>query len=283
MSAFRFIVTGDSRGKDFGINEMTFRRILENIKGLEKQPDFILFLGDMVNGEDNLEDELREWRDIAREYYPVTMYYPSIGNHENNEAIFNKVFNYLPNRQLRGYGRTVYAFDYFNSRFIILNSIRKNRNGNYVIDNVQLMWLEGLLKDNTITHKFVAFHVPAFPTGHHYGGSLDSDIAARNRLWAIINKYKTTAVFSGHEHNYSRRIIDSSFSSYGYNFRNKVYQIISGGAGAPLSGRRKDVKNVIIGPIPEYHYIVVDVENNKINFNSYDLNGKVIDHFSIIK
>jgi hypothetical protein len=244
---FRFIVMGDSRGKSFGINEFTFRSLLESTKHLSPQPNFLLFLGDMVMGGAKLDRELKSWKSIVCDYYHINQIVPSIGNHEDNETIFSNEFNYLPNEQLPGYHRTAYCFDYCNARFIILNSVRRNAKNNYVIDINQVIWLENLLKNNRQVHSFVAFHVPAYPTGHHYGESLDSVPDMRDALWPIIDKYNVTAVLAAHEHNYSHRIIDNSFSCGSYTFKNQIHQIITGGAGAPLNSRVKDLKKLLKG------------------------------------
>lgn len=274
---------GDSRGKkSSGINEPIFHTLLKSIKRLSVQPDFILFLGDMVSGGSRLSKQLESWKGIISDYYSINLVVPSIGNHEGNETIFSDAFNYLPNEQLSGYQRTVYYFDYLNTRVIVLNSVRTFKD-NYIINYEELIWLENLLKTNKKTHCFVAFHVPPYPTGHHYGKALDSIPEMRNALWSIIDKYNVTAVIAAHEHNYSHRIIDSSFSIRGYYLYNQIHQIITGGAGAPLNSKFKDSKGVIAGPIGVNHFVVADITNNSVIFNAYDIKDNLLDSFRIHK
>lgn len=282
-TSFRFIVMGDSRGSSTVVNETILRTLLNNINGLSVQPNFILFNGDMVYGSGNVESELTIWKDIVDDYYPITMYYPSIGNHEDNENAFSNSFNYLPSEQLQGYQRTAYYFDYDNSRFIILNSNRIDMQYHYVIDDYQLNWLENLLNNNGKTHNFVMFHVPAFPIGHHYGESLDANITQRNKLWSILDKYNVTAAFTAHEHNYNRRLVNSMFDNGGYKFVNQVNQITSGSAGAPLDASVYDSKNVIAGPFGVYHYVVVDVKDQMAIFDVYDRYNNRIDYLIVDK
>lgn len=278
---FRFVVMGDSRGAESGINETTLRTLLKKVKKSSPQPTFILFSGDQVYGGPNVGTELAKWKAVVDDYYSIKRYYPSLGNHENDETIFSKAFKTLPNNQLPGYQRTAYYFNYGNARFIVLNSNRKDANGKYIISSSQRNWLESLLKNSSKTHNFVMFHVPAYPIGAHLGASLDGNPAERDALWDIIDKYNVTAIFVGHEHNYNRRLVDSSFNDNGYTFTNKIYQLTLGGAGAPLNSSAKNMKGVVVGPKAVYHYMIVDIAGSLASFKIYDINNNKIDSFSV--
>lgn len=274
-STYSFVVMGDSRGDSSGVNERVMGTLMNNIGELPNQPRFILFCGDMAHGNSSdLPRELERWKRLMGNY----TYFPAIGNHERNDTVFSNAFRHLPNEQLSGYQRTAYYFDYGNARFIVLNSNNRDSSGAYVIDAKQRQWLEGLLRNNRNTHAFVMFHVPAYPIGRHYGSSLDANPRERDALWAVLNKYNVTAVLVSHEHNYNRRLIDSSFSS---SFNNEIYQITSGGAGAPLSSTAMDTKNVSVGPLAVYHYVAVDVNGKRVSFNVYDINNRLIDSFTV--
>lgn len=278
---FRFVVMGDSRGATDGINETTLRALLQRVKDFPAQPKFILFSGDQVEGGHNLDTELANWKAVVGDYYPINKYYPSLGNHEKDESVFSDAFDYLPNEQLPGYKRTAYYFDYGNARFIVMNSERKDENGKYVISFTQRAWLEGLLKNSRKTHNFVMFHAPPYPIGAHVGNSLDGNPAERDALWDVLDKYNVTAVFVGHEHNYNRRLVDSSFSTESHAFNNKIYQLTLGGAGAPLNSSAVSTKGVIVGPLAVYHYMVVDISGSLALFKVYDENNNELDSFSV--
>lgn len=296
-SNFRFILFGDSRGYYKGVNKVVFEKILKAINRLPKQPMFFLFCGDMSNIDtsdyEKNKEALEEWKEIVQKYYPINKFYNCIGNHERNEDAFNDVFNYLPDGQLEGYGRTVYYIDYGDSRFIILNSNRKNKNyykyipdegsiinNGYVIDEKQRNWLEDVLKSSDKKNNFVMFHAPAFPVSRHFGYSLDQDPIERYLFWRILDKYNVTAVFSGHEHLYSRREINGAFN---ITFENNILQIISGGAGANLFGYVRDTRNNIMGPVGIFHYAVVDVNDCIISFKVFDIDNNLIDAFKLKK
>ncbi len=279
-TSFRFIVMGDSRGSSSGINETAMRNLLSKVKNLSTQPAFILFTGDQVYGGSNVENELIQWKNVVDDYYPINMYYPSLGNHENNETIFSRVFDYLPNEQLSGYQRSAYYFDYGNARFITVNSNRKDANGKYIITSAQRTWVENLIKNSGKTHHFVQFHVPAYPIGAHYGNSLDGNPAERDAFWDMLDNNNVTAVFVGHEHNYNRRQINSTFNGNGKTFERSIYQLTLGGAGAPLTTSNKDSRNVNVGPIGKFHYMVVDVADGNVTYKVYDDSNNQIDSFT---
>lgn len=282
-TSFRFVVMGDSRGSTDGVNSTTLRSLMQKVKGLPTQPAFVLFTGDQVQGGSNLSTELTDWKAIVDDYYPINQYYPSLGNHEHDETIFSNAFSYLPSGQLSGYQRTAYYFDYGNARFITLNSDRTDANGKYIIDANQRAWLESILQNNGKTHNFVQFHVPAYPIGAHYGSSLDANPAQRDAVWDILDKYNVTAVLVGHEHNYNRRQINSTFNGNGYTFDNSIYQLTIGGGGAPLSSTNSDSRNVIVGPKANYHYMVVDIADGTATFTVYDINNNQLDSFSVTR
>lgn len=288
---FRFIVFGDSRDYYKGINKAVFEQILKAINRFAIQPVFFLFSGDMANVDSSSYDPnreaLEEWKEIVKQYYPINIFYNCIGNHERNEEAYNDAFDYLPDGHLPGYGRTVYYIDYGNSRFIILNSNRENKNyykyipdegsiknKGYYIDEKQRNWLEDKLKSSDKKYNFVMFHAPAFPVSHHFGKSLDQDPIERYLFWRILDKYNVTAVFNGHEHLYSRREINCAFNT---TFKNDILQIISGGAGANIYGYVRDTRNNFTGPLGIFHYAVVDVYDYILSFKVFDIDNNLID------
>jgi 3',5'-cyclic AMP phosphodiesterase CpdA len=172
------------------------------------------------------------------------------------------------------YAENVYYFDYGNTRVIAFNtnywwcSHPEDFGGNlegYVMDN-QLAWIKDVLDaasdDGAIEHIFMFAHEPAFPNGGHlhdaqwynggessgnedyYGNPLNRThvIERRDALWeAISQDGKVVAVFFGDEHNYNRMSVDDETPVYldgstNPNFTNPVWQIITGGAGAPFYG-----------------------------------------------
>jgi hypothetical protein len=154
---------------------------------------------------------------------------------------------------------------------------------NHRISDAQLNWVKANHADG-ITNQIYFVHEPAYPTGAHVGSSLDTDKLQRDKFWQIVDSSVNPIIFCGHEHDYTRRHIDSSFNEtvngQTFQFGRSVYQVTVGTFGAPVYSEYSDKKNVDIPPIPVYHYAIVDINQGKIHVTVYDLDGKIIDQFN---
>lgn len=279
-ASFRFVVMGDSRGSTKGVNESVLRTIMRKVKKLSPQPKFVFFVGDMVGGGLRVAHQLDFWKDIMDDYYPIEAIYPVIGNHEGNESVFSKEFTYLPDETIKGYGRTVYRLNYGNADFFVLNSNRKHE-----ITAAERNWLDMVLKHGKKHLHFVFFHEPAYPTGSHFGSSLDHNRLARDKFWTVLDANNITLAFVGHEHDYARRHIDSAMNETvngtRFSYKHKIYQITNGSAGAPPTSRYKSKTGVDVPPKAVYNYSVVDVSGGKVSLKVYDIKDRLIDKFVV--
>lgn len=205
------------------------------------------------------------------------------------------------------YKETVYSFDWGNSHFIFINTdywivfpkrsfwgkqkkiIKLYKNGNLpgIIMENQLKWIEKDLKRAKACgakHIFVFGHQPIFPITHDEEDAIEYNPNAtkeakeyvkkrRKQLWELFDKYGVKAAFFGHEHNYSRTLI------------NNTWQIITGGAGAPLRGRNNKVHYPWLNGLKKfkkcYHYCIVTVDKDKVELSVFGIiNGRfqLIDH-----
>lgn len=286
--SLRFVVMADCRGSDKGINEKAVVKTLENVKKLTPQPLFAVMPGDLVEGAKSHSEtkaQLQYFKDTITKYYPANFFYPGFGNHEakagsEGEQAFEEVFSEIKADFLEGYHKTVYYFDNNNARFYMLNPNHPGED--HMISDTQQNWIKSNT-DTTKKYNFYFIHEPAYPTGSHVGSSLDANKLQRDKLWQIIDSSENPMVFCGHEHNYTRRHINSDFNEtvdgQAFEFNKLVYQVTTGTFGAPIYTDYTDKKNVDVPPIPEYHFAVVDVNNNKVSVTVYNLDGKVIDSF----
>ncbi len=287
----RFVVFVDTRGSSGeAINEDSLIQILKEIQNLIPQPEYIILPGDLVRGSskiDKLESQLVLFKELFSSYFPIEMLLPTVGNHEvgsdpeddQREKVFAEVFSeFKPDEELDGYNRTAYYVDLGNIRFIVLNSYHYGESNK--ITGRQFEWFKKVA-EAPIDHKFVFLHSSPYPTGAHIGSSLDENLELRDRFWEVIDKNNVDIVFAGHEHNYSRRIIDSSFDYGDYHFERSINQIITGSAGAKLNDTYSDSKGVVVPPIPIYHYMVVDVQGKIVNATAFSIDGDVIDEFTL--
>jgi hypothetical protein len=206
-----FLVFGDSKGSIY------FPDVLKRADAL--QPDFCITTADLVNvgagetGKINYEllDEKGGW--FMRKY-PM---WPTVGNHEEaggDDGVENFT-NFF------GMKKAMYSFEYGNAKFIALPWPKINE------DSKKLRWLKKELKKAKGKHVFIFKHRPNYTVGMKLYDDVEG---AESETTKLYDKYKVTAVFSGHDHIYYRTK------------RNAVNYIISAGAGAyiyPLN-REKD-------------------------------------------
>lgn len=288
----RFLVFGDSKGKENGVNEKVLYGILKQTKKQVPLPDYIIHLGDLTAGSANIDKLRRMLEGFKNKFTDMSIksaILPVFGNHEegenpknnSSEIVFGEVFKeYLPDVKVEGYNRTVYFKDADNIRIIVLNSCHCGEENR--ISGEQLKWFKNALTF-TKDFKIVFVHIPPYPTGAHLGTSMDLYPEMRCEFWSIIDESDVDIVFSGHEHNYSRRVINESLSEKKYKFQNQIFQIISGGGGEKLRDKYKSKVGVVVPPIAKYHFIVIDILNKKLMLKAYDLKGNIIDEFEINK
>ena len=148
--------------------------------------DFVIMLGDNIYGGSSPKDfEMK----FEVPYKPLldagVKFYASLGNHDNPNERFYKLFNMS--------GTNYYSFKKGNVRFFVLDS-------NYM-DSKQLAWLEKQLQDaGDKDWKICYFHHPLYSSGKTHGSSIE----LRSLIEPMFIKYGVDAVFSGHDHVYER-------------------------------------------------------------------------------
>lgn len=259
---FRFAVIGDTRANnEDGINIEIMKIILEKIKS--EKVDFIVVAGDLITGSAKSRahmDRLKKWKSIIEKYQ--VPFYIAIGNHEIeselSENILRLVFE-MPGNGPAGLKELVYSFDHKDTHFIALDT--DVFNNSHRIGGQQLEWLKEDLEKNKEKQIFVFGHEPAYPSHGHVGSSLDKYASDRDELWGVFKEYNVRVYFCGHEHLYNRAVHDG------------IYQIITGGGGAPLSAPEKG---------GFYHFVIVDVKSEgAIYVTVKDAGGSIRDNFNI--
>ncbi len=204
------------------------------------------------------------------------------------------------------YSEAVYSFDYGNAHFCQLNSDYWHSNksdtaGGNPFGRLlpgQIRWLEADLKAAKARgqkHLFVYVHEPAFPCGGHVQDSLweggkERGVATRDKFWQIASDAGVVAVFSGHEHNYSRISIDSKTPvhldrSTNPKFKSRVWQIIQGAAGAPFYPQDLKApwaKNVNKFVAPTWAYSIISIQGNSVKLDTYSYTGELLDRANLV-
>lgn len=166
----------------------TLKKAVASVNGLETQPDFIMFTGDLSHTTDDPKERRRrlsEFRDIVGALkVRNTRFMP--GEHDaslDNGEAFVELF-----------GKTHYTFDHKGVHFIVLDNVSDPAAR---IGDAQLQWLsddlKALDKDAVIV---VLTHRPLFDLNPQW------DWATRDGAKAIdlLMPYKNVTVFYGHIH-----------------------------------------------------------------------------------
>ncbi len=179
----RFAVIGDRTGSAVpGIYE----QIVGEIERLK--PDFVVTVGDMIEGPENDEQRLRaKWAEydsiISRLSMPI---YLTPGN---NDIESDFMEDFYPKIE----GRPYHSFDVNYLHFIILDNSRWSSSDE--LPGEQLNWLiDDLVKNIKARFTFVFYHKPFWETSIADG--------AADTLHTLFRKYGVDAVFSGHYHTY---------------------------------------------------------------------------------
>jgi len=197
------------------------------------------------------------------------------------------------------YLETVFSFDYGSVHLAVVNTnywFRSHhertdhprfgmgvREG-YLTDG-QLEWLrEDLARARArgAEHLFVFTHEPAFPAAGHvddamyWNARFPEVLERRNQFWKILSDFEVVAALFGDEHSYTRALIDESVDG---SFAQPVWQLVSGGAGAPYYALDESVP--WIGAIrafrADHHFCELTVDGPRVELRVVNRMGQVID------
>ena len=252
-----FVVMGDTR-----YSADAHRRVIERMS--QEVPDFVLGTGDMVD-EGHRQEQWQQFFDVENQLLRDNVYFPALGNHDRQGRgrTADSYRSYFSVPENGGETERYYAFSYATSRFLILDS---NEYSFALTD--QTAWLERELiaarQDPAIRHIFVVMHHPPFSISLH-GGNRD----LRERWTPLFEKYNVSAVFSGHDHVYSRAE------------NNGIRYFISGGGGAPLYPRRPKSAAIDLAAVKKFervhHYLRVSVTGNRLDVTAIRADGTTIE------
>lgn len=268
QNSFSFGILGDSQYFKPGSNG----GLQKAVRNMQKEnPDLVLAVGDLVSGCDGGVECVGKYSEWKKATAPFSgRIYAMQGNHDRTgkdkaDSAWAASFNF-PTNGPAGYAELAYSLDQEDSHFVVLDSEKPKEN---IINDAQRGWLEQDLAKNKKLNTFVFFHEPAYPVSSKIGESLDVNGGDRNDLWNILVRHKVTAVFSGHEHIFSRKQV------------NGVYQFVIGNTDsfnhdAPKPGM---AEYSYVGQ----HYAVVTVTGKKKTVKLYTVDGKLLNSFDFQK
>jgi predicted MPP superfamily phosphohydrolase len=244
---FSFIVFGDNRTR-----HEVHRKVVERV--LTEKPQFILNTGDLV-GDGLNPAEWDRFFEIEKDLLRTVPYYPVLGNHERDAPAFSRYFTFPGGNSYH------YSFDWGNAHFVGLDSDQFTTPRATEI----LEWLQSDLQRNEKPLTFVYFHHPLYTAVERRRPS-----AARlaQKVEPILLAGGVTAVFNGHDHNYQHHLKDG------------LHHIVTGGGGAPLYDV-VPVPGITLKVAKTENYVRVHVAEGKTQVEAVDLEGKILDSFSL--
>jgi predicted phosphodiesterase len=258
---FVLVVIGDTRS-----GAEPHRRVIERMR--RDAPALVLATGDMVD-DGSREDQWQQFFELEAPLLRETVLYPAVGNHDRQGRgrtadAFRAYFS-LPGTGQDGdrHSERYYALTYAAARIVVLDS---NIHSFALTD--QTAWLERELiaarQDPGLRHVFVVMHHPPFSVALH-GGHAE----LRERWAPLFERFRVSAVFSGHDHVYSRAE------------RGGVRYFVSGGGGAPLYARRARPSAADAEAVKRFerahHYLRVAVGGGRVEVAAIRADGSVIE------
>lgn len=283
--------------------------------------DGVLLLGDNAypSGTDkNYQDYFFRYDEI----FTNSVIWPTPGNHDYNNHIpfsgnpaYYDIFSCPSNGECGGLAsgtEKYFAFDYGNVHFISLDSYDESRK----VDAKMAQWLEKDLASTNQPWKVVYFHHPPYSKGSHNSDNptlIDKILVdMRKNIIPILEKHHVDLVLNGHSHSYERshfvkshygkskslsfeHILDSTGGVYPhqcpYRKNSKTSEGNSGTVYCVMgcSGKLSKVKKSWPHPVmyhstaKEIGSLILTVENNLLSVGFINLNGTLIDQFSILK
>jgi hypothetical protein len=246
---FQFVVFGDTRTRH-DVHRAVINAILKSA-----DPDFVIHTGDLVaNG-----DDTSLWPiffDIEGALLRKTAFFPSLGNHERNTKYY---YDYMD-------ARPYYSFDWGQAHFAVIDSDI----GNFAATQTerdafwqeQTRWLESdLSAARHVAYRFiVAHHPPISAVKSRQGGNKQM-----TALEPMLEKYKLTAGFFGHDHNYQHYL------------KNGVHYFVTGGGGAPLYDVDVPPAGVTVKVARTENFVIVNIDGSRAHIEAKTPAGETLD------
>ena len=244
-NSIRFAVIGDSGTGDKG--QYQIGALLADYR-LKFPFEFVIMLGDNLYGGEGAKDYQKKFELPYKAVLDAGVkFYASLGNHDNPNQRFYKLFNMD--------GQRYYQFKPKSGiRLFALDS-------NYM-DRPQREWLEKELRTSGEEWKICFFHHPLYSSGERHG----PDLELRSVLEPMFLKYGVDVVFAGHEHFYER-----------LKPQNGIQYFISGGAGKVRKSNIASTSLTAKGFDQDLHFMLIEIDGNEFHFQAISRTGATVD------
>lgn len=270
---FSFIYFGDAQNNVKSL----WSRVIRNSYRQFPDVDFMLHAGDLINDRDaNL--EWGEWFH-AGSFIHATI--PSImtpGNHEYRNGVLSSLwrpqFTLPENGPIDGLKETCYALDYQNMKLISIDAEAFDEH--LEARSAQIKWLDSVLSNNTKKWTALTLHLPIFSTAKGR-----DNIALREALKPMMDKYKVDLVLQGHDHTYARGFTENE--GRGLTVVDDAGTIYAVSVSGPKMYESKDQEWMVRRGEFTQLFQIITVSQDTIKYGAYTPIGTLYDAFELVK
>ena len=180
-------------------------------------------------------------------------YLSATGNHEGRGFLFKQFFPY----EMYVPWQLFYSFDVGPAHFIVMDQYVYYEPGGF-----QYEWLEEELSRTEKPWKFIIMHQPGWSAGPHEDAE-----AVKKYIHPLAKRMGVKFIFSGHNHNYSRAVVDG------------IHYITTGGGGAPLYAPDSTRPHVVKAD-KSHHFVRVSIAGRRIKISVIRADGSLIEEFT---
>ena len=178
----------------------------------------------------------------------------------------------LPENGPEGLLETAYFIDYQGVRFIAMNSQAANLDSS--IMDKQAAWFEKIIKENPMRWNVVIHHHPIYSTKN----GRDND-EWRQKMEPLYKKYHVDIVLQGHDHTYGRGI-NMPLGVSRKKPDGPIYVVSVSGPKMYDIGLQNWMDRAAANT---QLYQVITIDNGKLAFKAYTVNGDLYDAFDLEK
>ncbi len=256
VSEITLIAYGDTRTNP-DKHDLVAEEILNTYSSDPEAQTLLLFSGDLVSDGDSESDWDNQFFNSQntniRKLFQSAPIMAALGNHEGNGELFSKYFPYTFYASGYYYG----SFDYGPAHVTIVDQYT-----DYSPGSAQYQWLENDLASTTKKWKIIMFHEPGWSAGGHGNNS-----NVQNYIEPLCEKYDVQFVINGHNHYYSRAVVE------------RVNHITTGGGGAPLYTPDSSYPNIVTTS-KSNHFVKLKIIGDTLFFTGIKSDGSIIEQFS---
>ncbi|TVQ11325.1 MAG: hypothetical protein EA364_10795 [Balneolaceae bacterium] len=236
-----------------------------------ERPHFVVHAGDIVSPGTDIFKWIVEYFAPSRTLQERVPVYTVLGNHEQNAQYYYDLMAYPSPKYY-------YTFGYSDVQFFMIDS-----NKDLTAGSEQYRWLDEQLQQSRAKWNIPIHHHPPYSSdeddyGDAWTGHSTLGHTRLRDLASLYERHNVPLVITGHIHTYERTwpVRDNKVNQL-----NGVTYVVAGGGGGPLENaaptRSWFTRKVYRG----HHYGMVHVHGDTLEWITYDLDGNILDNFTI--